>query len=108
VNFLFATNASRKQNFNFLNMDIYAEIAGIKKVQEETLAMLKDLHNRGAVGNKDKVYDLTDLEGLLHISRRTLFKHLSSGILGHSKIGKKIYVSDKELQQFLVSNKQVN
>jgi len=87
-------------------MDIYQEISQIKKIQEETLNLLKDLRNSGVVNNKDKVYDLTDLEGMLHISRRTLFKHLSSGILGHSKIGKKIYVSDKELQQFLVSNKQ--
>lgn len=80
----------------------------ISQKQDEILAQLKDLRSSGVVDNKARLYDLTDLEGLLHVSRRTLFKHLSSGILGHSKIGKKIYVSDKELNQFLVLNKQKN
>jgi len=78
----------------------------ISQKQNEILAMLQDLRSCGVVENKDKLYDLTDLEQKLHVSRRTLFKYLSAGILGHSKIGKKIYVSDKDLQQFLVFNKQ--
>ena len=89
-------------------MNLNFEIMQIKKTQEETLVLLRELCNDRVVCNSDKVYDLTDLEEKLHVSRRTLFKYLSAGILGHSKIGKKIYVSEKELQQFLVLNKQCN
>jgi len=80
----------------------------IGQKQDEILAMLRELRNNGVSDNKDRLYDLTDLEEKLHVSRRTLFKYLSAGILGHSKIGKKIYVSEKELQKFLVLNKQCN
>lgn len=80
----------------------------ISQKQDEILATLRELRNNGVSDNKDRLYDLTDLEGKLHVSRRTLFKYLSAGILEHSKIGKKIYVSEKELQQFLVLNKQMN
>jgi len=88
-------------------MSIENSLFEIIQKQNEVLALIRELR-KGVVGNKDKVYDLTDLEQKLHVSRRTLFKYLSAGILGHSKIGKKIYVSEKELQQFLVLNKQIN
>jgi hypothetical protein len=89
-------------------MGIENSLFQISQKQDEILAMLKGFRNGGVVDNKDSLYDLTDLEKKLHVSRRTLFKYLSAGILGHSKIGKKIYVSEKELQQFLVLNKQCN
>lgn len=84
-------------------MGIEEVLSHIVKKQDKTLALLEELRN-GAVDNKDRLYDLTDLEDLLKISRRTLFKHLSSGLLEHSKIGKKIYISNEQLQKFLKSN----
>jgi len=89
-------------------MGIETSLFEIGQKQDEILEMLKGFRNSGVVENNDRLYDLTDLEKKLHVSRRTLFKYLSAGILGHSKIGKKIYVSDKELQQFFVLNKQCN
>ena len=82
-------------------MDLYVQLKEIDKKQEAILSLLTELHGSGAVNNKEKVYDLTDLEQLLKISRRTLFKHLSSGILEHTKIGKKIYIREEQLQKFL-------
>jgi hypothetical protein len=87
-------------------MDIYLEISQIKKAQEETLAILKDLHNNGVVDNKEKVYDLTDLEKILHVSRRTIFKWKSEEKMNFSQIGKKVYVTDSELKRFLETNKK--
>ena len=55
-------------------MDIYFQLSEMRKIQEETLNLLKTFREEGAVSNKDKVYDLTDLEEKLHVSRRTLFK----------------------------------
>lgn len=86
-------------------MDLYDEISEIKRKQDKTLALLEDLRN-GVVNNKDRLYDLTDLEQLLKTSRRTLFKHLSSGVLEHSKVGKKIFISEEQLRKFLKSNSQ--
>lgn len=88
-------------------MDIYNEISEIKRTQERTLALLEKLHN-GVVDNEDSLYDLTDLESMLKISRRTLFKHLSSGVLEHSKIGKKIYVNKEQFQKFMSLTNQNN
>ena len=87
-------------------MTIEDKLNSIEKKQEETLALVKELHTSGVVDNKDRLYDLTDLEGILKCCRRTLFKRLKSGILRHAKIGKKIYVDEKSLQEFLALNKQ--
>lgn len=88
-------------------MNLDEEFYLIKKKQDQMLALLEDLRN-GAVDNEDKLYDLTDLVDLLKISRRTLFKHLSSGVLEHSKIGKKIYVNKEQFQKFMSHNNQNN
>jgi len=86
-------------------MDIYFEISQIKKAQEETLALLKELRNGGVVDNKNKVYDFTDLTKLLHVSPRTLHNWKSAGKMKFSQIGKKIYITDSELKRFLETNK---
>ena len=88
-------------------MDIYYEISQIKKSQEETLAILKDLRSNGVVDNKDKVYDFTDLQKILNVSRRTLFNWKSEGLIKTSQVGKKIFVTDTELNRFLETNKNV-
>ena len=75
----------------------------LEKRQEETLLLLKDCREKGP-DNKDKLYDLTDLENVLKVSRRTLFKWKSEGKLHFSQIGKKLYITDEELKRFLVDN----
>ena len=86
-------------------MDLYNEIIQMKHIQEESLSILKELRNNGVVGNKDKVYDLTDLEEKLHVSRRTLFKWKSEGRMIFAQAGKKLYVTDAEFRRFLETNK---
>ena len=81
-------------------MTIEATLLEIAKTQEKTLALLEKLHSNGAVEN-NKIYDLTDLENLLHVSRRTLFKWKSEGKLNFSQIGKKLYVTEVELKKFI-------
>jgi len=86
-------------------MDIYFQLSEMRKIQEETLNLLKTFREEGAVSNKDKVYDLTDLEEKLHVSRRTLFKWKSEGRMIFSQAGKKLYVTDAEFRRFLETNK---
>jgi len=87
-------------------MDIYNEISKMKQIQEESLSILKELRNDGVVGNKDTVYDLTDLEQKLHVSRRTLFKWKSEGRMIFSQAGKKLYVTEAEFRRFLQTNQK--
>ena len=79
----------------------------IEKKQDELLNFFKDFRNSGIVNNKEKIYDLKDLEDSLHVSRRTLFKWKSEGRMQFSQIGKKIFVTDAELKRFLETNKTV-
>ena len=87
-----------------MNMDL--KLSQFKEIQGATLNNVRDLHNDGVSGNKDKVYDLTDLENKLHVSRRTLAKWKSEGRMIFSQIGKKIFVTPAELERFLETNKQ--
>ena len=87
-------------------MDIYQEISDIKKKQEETLALLRNISENGVADCKEKIFDFADLVEMLHVSRRTLFKWKAEGKLICTQIGKKIYVSEKDLQTFLSSNKE--
>ena len=88
-------------------MSIEQTLSVIQKNQEETLTLVKNFCNNGMTGNKDRVYDLKDLEDSLHVSRRTLFKWKSEGRMRFSQIGKKIFVTDAELQRFLKTNETV-
>ena len=63
-------------------------LMSISQKQDEILAMLKDLRNNGVVNNKDRVYDLTDLENMLHVSKRTLHKWKSKGKMRFTQVGK--------------------
>jgi len=87
-------------------MDIYNEISEIKKKQEETLVLLRNISNNSIADCKEKIYDLTDLEEMLHVSRRTIFKWKSEGKLACTQIGKKIYVTEKDYQNFLKQHKE--
>jgi len=86
-------------------MDIYYELSELKRVQQETLNIVRDLQKNGVVKNKEKVYDFTDLEEMLHVSRRTLFKWKSEGKMQFTQVGKKLYITDSELEKFLATNK---
>jgi len=79
----------------------------LEKRQEETLLLLKDCREK-STDNKDKLYDLTDLENILKVSRRTLFKWKNEGLLNFSQIGKKLYITDEKLKRFLADNNLEN
>jgi len=87
-------------------MDIYNELSQLKQIQQETLNLLKEHHNNGVVNNQDKVYDFTDLEKLLNVSRRTLQNWKSDGLMKFTEVGKKRYITSSELKRFLEANKQ--
>jgi len=80
----------------------------MKKNLEKALILLEEYHENGNCDCKSQVYDLNDLEEMLHVSRRTLFKWKSEGKLNFTQIGKKLYVTDSDLREFLVSNKLNN
>lgn len=84
---------------------IEAILESISQRQDEILAQLKELRNSGAVENKNKVYDFCELEQMLHVSRRTLFKWKSAGLMRLTQVGKKLYMTDSELKRFFETNK---
>lgn len=86
-------------------MTIEQTLQQIAEQQKETLALLKDCQDKNT-DNKDKLYDLTDLQELFHVSRRTLFKWKSEGKMNFSQIGKKLYITEAELKRFLEVNNQ--
>ena len=86
-------------------MDIYNEISELKKIQEVTLSLVREIVNNGASYGKEQYYDLTDLEKIFHVSRRTIFKWKAEGKLNFSQIGKKLYITQAELDNFLKKNK---
>lgn len=81
-------------------MDLYIQLEKIDAKQNEILHLVKSLSNSDIV-KQDKVYDLTDLEEILHVCRRTLFKWQSEGKITFNKVGKKLYFTQKELDRFL-------
>ncbi|PIR89603.1 MAG: hypothetical protein COU07_01765 [Candidatus Harrisonbacteria bacterium CG10_big_fil_rev_8_21_14_0_10_40_38] len=40
------------------------------------------------MNKRNKIYTLKDLEGILHVDERTLFRYLEKGVLKGSKVGK--------------------
>lgn len=79
-------------------MDIYFEIKEIKERQERILAGLDALIQEKSLV---RLYDLEDITRVLKVSRRTVFTWLKQGLLPHSKVGGKIWVSDEQLKLFL-------
>jgi len=86
-------------------MDIYVQLQEIENKQDEILNILKESANNSASNGKEQYYDLNDLEKIFHVSRRTIFKWKSEGKLIFSQIGKKLYVTQAELDNFLNKNK---
>ena len=86
-------------------MDIYVQLQTIEEKQNEVLNLLKNLSNCNIAQDK-KVYDFTDLQEMLHVSRRTLQKWKSAGQFSYSQIGDKIYVTEADLNEFLTNNRE--
>lgn len=86
-------------------MYLEQEILKLRESQEEILTLLRNISNNN-VAKQNKVYDLTDLENILHVSRRTIATWRSEGKLNFSQIGKKLYITDDELSKFLADNKE--
>lgn len=79
-------------------MDLYYEIREIKRL----LNLLMDKVEHGTVNhNSFKVYDLNELEEILHVSRRTIATWMSEGVIAYSKIGHKIYITQSDIDEFL-------
>ena len=49
------------------------------------------------------IYDLTDLEQVLKVSRRTLFKWRADGVLPLTELGGKLYISKRRLFELIES-----
>ena len=79
-------------------MDLYYEIGEIKRLLHELIEKVE-----AGTGNDkaSKVYDLNELEEILHVSRRTIATWMSEGILPFSKIGHKIYITQNDVEEFL-------
>lgn len=72
--------------------------------QQELLKTVRELANASKeVKESEKVYDLSDLEKMFRVSRRTLFTWKSKGVLTFGQIGKKLYVTQQELEKFINS-----
>ena len=82
-------------------MDIYFEIKEIKERQERILTSLD-----GLIEKKSQMilYDMADLTDLLKVSKRTIFTWLKQGILPHSRVAGKIWITEEQLKLFLEEN----
>jgi len=79
-------------------MDLYYEIGEIKRL----LTLLIDkVEHRTLNRESPRVYDLNELEEMLHVSRRTIATWMSEGVLTYSKIGHKIYFTQSDLDDLL-------
>jgi len=52
-----------------------------------------------------KTYTLKDLEGLLHVKERTLFRYLKEKRLNGSKHGKWLF-TDEDIKEFLANGRK--
>jgi len=80
------------------NYDLYALLADIKAEQVKILALLQDHSNEDSI---PRVYDLVQLQEILHVSKRTIATWLKEGILPHCRVGAKIWVTEEQFQEFL-------
>ena len=70
--------------------------------QQELLKAVRELAKASQeVKESGKVYNLLDLEKIFRVSRRTLFTWKKNGKLTFGQIGKKLYVTQEELEKFI-------
>ncbi len=80
------------------NFDLGALLGEIKAGQEK---MFELLMGQTQSTSNPKIYDLVDLQEILHVSKRTIATWLKQGILPCSRVGGKTWVSESQLQAFL-------
>jgi hypothetical protein len=80
------------------NYDLYKLLDDIKQEQVKMLTLLTN-HVKGP--SQERIYVIEDLIIYLKTSKRTIATWLQQGILDHSKVGGKIWVTEKQLNSFL-------
>jgi hypothetical protein len=78
--------------------DVYALFGDVKESQAKILAMLQEHVNKSS---KPTVYNLVQIQDILHVSKRTVASWLKSGVLPHSRLAGKIWVTENQLHSFL-------
>jgi len=79
-------------------MSLEQQIEDIKQGQEKMMSILNDLTSGRS---NSKIYDLVDLQEILRVSKRTVATWLQRGILPHTKVGAKIWVTKEQLDSFM-------
>lgn len=82
------------------NFRTMAEQTAIEKLSVQ-IAMLT-AHIRKS--DDEIIYDLTDLEQVLKVSRRTLFTWRANGVLPLTELGGKLYISKRRLFEVIEGN----
>jgi len=83
-------------------MNTTVQLKEISQKQDEILALMKNLcNNNEEVVNENKVYYMDDLMKIFRVSKRTLFTWKQKGKLTFGQIGKKLYVTQQELEKFI-------
>jgi excisionase family DNA binding protein len=89
----------KKLTFNNVPiMDIYFELKEIKERQDKMLSILNDLLSENS---QERIYDLHELGERFKVSKRTMATWIQQGILPHTKVGGKIWVTETQLKAFL-------
>lgn len=83
-----------------LNLKTMAEQTAIAKL----LAQIEKLAAYIKKSDDEIIYDLTDLEQVLKVSRRTLFAWRANGVLPLTELGGKLYISKRRLFELIESN----
>lgn len=78
--------------------NIYEILSDLLAGQNKIISSLKELMSNSQT---KKVYDLKELGDDLNVSRRTISKWTKEGILPHSKVGNKIFVTTDQFKEFL-------
>jgi excisionase family DNA binding protein len=86
-----------------VSYDIYVLLNDIRTEQEKILDLLG---KQFSGDSQPKVYDLVQIQEILHVSKRTIANWLQQGIMPHSRVGAKIWITETQLQEFLKQNDQ--
>lgn len=80
-------------------MDFNKTLEDLQEKQDKILVLLDNLNERNS--QEKRIYDLVDLQNMLHCSKRTIMTWKHDGILPHIQIGNKIWVTQEQLNAFL-------
>ena len=54
--------------------------------------------------NEIKIYTVQEVADLLHLTTRTIYKYIKEGKITASKVGRKYFVKQEELERLLQDN----